>query len=130
MRKVIKEIPGLKPTAWFSPSVRFGDIVATAGITGIDQSTGDIIEGGLEAQIRQIYKLITEVLEPHGASLDDIVKMTIYFTDRKNQWPIFEKIRREIFKKDPPATTGIGVVEVGKEGLIEMDAFAVIPSKK
>jgi len=99
MRKVIKEIPGLKPTAWFSPSVRFGDIVATAGITGIDQSTGNIIEGGLEAQIRQIYKLITKVLEPHGASLDDIVKMTIYFTDRKNQWPIFEKIRREIFNR-------------------------------
>ena len=129
MKKTVNSVPGVVPQGWYSPAIRTGDIVFVAGITGIDPDTGDTIAGGTEAQIRRIFEQIALALEAHGASLEDIVKMTIYFTDRKGQWPVFDRIRREIFKTDPPATTGVGITELGKGAEVEIDAIAVVSDK-
>jgi enamine deaminase RidA (YjgF/YER057c/UK114 family) len=62
----------------------------------------------------------------HGGSLADIVQFTLYFTDRKAQWPIFDRIRRELIPKDPPTSTGVGVTELDLGAAMEVSAIAAI----
>lgn len=128
MKKIIKPVPGhrLGARGWASPAIRVGDIVFVSGMVGRDQRTGEVV-AGTEAQILCIFQRIAKALEAHGASLTDIVKMTMYFTDRTKQWPIFDRIRREIFKNDPPASTGVGVTELSESAEVEVEVIAVIP---
>ena len=112
---------------WVSPAVRVGDFVFLSGLIGCDPQ-GQIVSGGTEAQIRRIFEAMEIALKAHGASLQDVVKMTMYYTDRKRQSPILDRIRREIWKSQPPATTGIGISELALGAEVEVDAIAVVAS--
>lgn len=129
MKPVRNPVPEIGPMfeGWLSPGVRVGNTVYTSGLIGWDLETGKILTTGTEAQIRRIFEGIDLILQAHGATLHHIVKMTMYFTDRKAQWPVFDKIRREIWKSDPPATTGVGVTQLEQGAEVEIEAIAVIP---
>ena len=110
---------------WLSPAVRVGNFIFLTGYIGCDPATGKILKTGTEAQVRRIFECMRLALEAHGSDLEHVVKMTMYFTDRKKQWPIFDKIRREIWKKNPPASTGIGISELEQGAEVEIEAIAV-----
>ena len=131
MERIINPVPELGPMfeGWLSPAVRVGEFVFVTGMIGCDPLTGRILKTGTEAQVRRTFECLRLALEAHGATLNDIVKMTMYFTDRKKQWPIFDRIRREIFKTNPPATTGVGVTELEQGADVEIEAVAVITQK-
>lgn len=128
MKPVRKPVPQIGPMfeGWLSPGVRAGNTVYTSGLVGWDLETGQILPD-IEAQVRSIFEGIDMILQAHGATLQDVVKMTMYFVDRETQWPVFDKVRREIWKSDPPATTGVGVTQLEKDAQIEIEAIAVIP---
>jgi hypothetical protein len=50
----------------------------------------------------------------------------LLFTDRKAQWPILDRVRREFFVKDPPTSTGVGVNELDLGAALEVNAIAVV----
>ena len=50
--------------------------------------------------------------------------MTMYFTDRKTQWPVFDRVRREIYPKEPPDTVGVGTTDLASGAPLEIDALA------
>lgn len=131
MKKIINPVPGLGPMfeGWLSPAVRVGDLIFLTGYIGCDPKTGKILTTGTEAQVRRIFECMRLTLEAHGSNLENVIKMTMYFTDRKKQWPIFDRIRREIWKKDPPATTGIGITELEQGAEVEIEAIAIAASK-
>jgi 2-iminobutanoate/2-iminopropanoate deaminase len=129
MRKDINPVPGLGPIfeGWLSPGVRAGHLIYTAGFIGCDPVTGKVLKGDVEGQIRRIFVQMEMTIRAHGGSgLEDVVKMTMYFTDRKHQWPVLDRVRREIWHKNPPATTGIGIVELEQGADIEIEAVAMI----
>ena len=75
-------VTGRPPFAWaetvqYSQSVAAGDLVFTAGQGGFDDD-GNVVEGGIEAQVRQTFANVASALAMHGASLDGIVKLTVY----------------------------------------------------
>ena len=80
----------------------------------------------VEDQIRQIFADMSTILTAHGAQLSDVVKMTMYFTNRKRDWPAFDRIRRELFLSHPPCTIGVGVTEIALGADIAIDAIAVV----
>ena len=127
MQKIMNPVPGLGPMfeGWLSPAVRVGNFIFLTGYIGCDPATGKILKTGTEAQVRRIFECMRLALEAHGSDLEHVVKMTMYFTDRKKQWPIFDKIRREIWKKNPPASTGIGISELEQGAEVEIEAIAV-----
>ena len=130
MKPIRNPVPGLGPMfeGWLSPGVRVGNFVFCSGLIGCDPETGKILPGA-EAQIQRIFDSIELVLKEHGATLQDVIRMTMYFTDRKKQWPIFDRMRRQIWLTDPPATAGIGVTELEQEAEVEIEAIAVIPDE-
>jgi enamine deaminase RidA (YjgF/YER057c/UK114 family) len=113
----------------FSPAVRAGNLVFISGTTATDDKGQIVGPGDIAAQTRHIFSKFAAVLESVGGSLSNIVETTDYVLTFDG----YEKtadVRRELFKGPPwPAATGVMVSGlVRKDALIEIKAFAVLPS--
>ena len=81
--------------------------------------------GDMEAQARQTFKNVTQVLAEAGATLDDVVKMTCHITD-VSKYGDYAAVRAELFQGNLPASATVVVAALGMpELLIEIDAVAV-----
>lgn len=111
----------------YAPGVRVaaGDIVFTSGLVGRDH-TGAIVAGGLKAQARQAFANVRDVLEAAGASMETIVKLTIYVTDM-TQWEEVAAARAEFIKGPLPASAALEVRRLwDPECLVEVEAIAAV----
>jgi 2-iminobutanoate/2-iminopropanoate deaminase len=88
---------------------------------------GELVgEGDFEAQVRQTFANLTTVLEQAGASLDAVVKFTVYLTDIGTLRE-YGRIRGELFPGAPPASTAVQIAALALPGMmIEVDAVAVV----
>lgn len=78
------------------------------------------------AQARQVFANIEKVVKAAGGGLDDVVNMTVFLKDMRDL-PLFLGVRREVFKRDFPASTAVQVQNLAdKDGLLEVNAIAVI----
>jgi 2-iminobutanoate/2-iminopropanoate deaminase len=127
MEKLVAHVAELERSleGWYSPGIRVDNLVFLSGLAGKDRSTGHVLPS-VEDQIRQIFEDMSAILTAHGATLSDVARMTMYFTNRKRDWPIFDKIRRELFPVDPPCTIGVGITEIALDAAIAIDAIAVV----
>jgi 2-iminobutanoate/2-iminopropanoate deaminase len=99
--------------------------VFTAGQLGIDPQSGNLVEGGIAAQTSQALKNIRSILQAAGASMDDIVKTTVFMQDLKDFGPMNE-VYAEFFHSLPPARSTVEVARLPKNGLVEIEAIAVV----
>ena len=111
----------------FSPGVvKEGKMLFISGITATDDHGNIVGKGDICAQTRVIFEAIDKILKAAGATFDDVVKTVDYITTTENYRATAE-IRREFFKKDFPAATGVIVAGLLRpDALIEIDAIAVI----
>ena len=65
----------------YAQAVSQGDWLFTSGQIALVPSTGEIVEGGFEAQAQQVLANLTQVLASAGCSFSDVVKATIYLVD-------------------------------------------------
>ena len=123
--------PALGP---YSQGVKVGDTIYVSGQLPIDPKTREIVGGGIAAQTEQVLLNIREILEEGGASLGDIVKVTIFLRDLSS----FAEVNRvyEIFFPNtefdpivPPARSTVEVSRLPRDAEIEMDAIATISGK-
>jgi len=115
-------------TRAFSPAIvtEGGKIVWIAGHTGQKDDSGKSLAGDFEAQTYQTFRNIEATLKETGASLKDIVTMTVFLTDPRNTTRMTE-IRSEIFGSDFPASAAITVTGFADPNmLIEIQGIAVI----
>lgn len=109
----------------YSNCVKVGNLVFLAGQCAIDEnynSTGNFAE-----QSREVLERVIHAVEAAGGSKNDIVTMTVYMLDvRKGRQ--FTEIRREMFGRDFPASTVVGVAQLmPPDALVEVQAIAVLP---
>ena len=111
-----------------SQGLRVGDFLFLSGQVAVD-CEGRLVGGGdLRAQTRQVFENIKAILEKAGASFDDVVKLTTYFTADIRDYEDYFAVRREYFKGANPASTGVQVTALAFEGLLlEVDAIAYLP---
>jgi enamine deaminase RidA (YjgF/YER057c/UK114 family) len=103
-----------------------GSTVYLAG-QGPISADGELVgEGDFEVQVRQTLANVRTVLEHAGASLDSVVKLTVYLTDI-GQLREYGRIRAEAMPGPPPAGTAVQVGALAVPGMmIEVDAVAVV----
>jgi enamine deaminase RidA (YjgF/YER057c/UK114 family) len=112
----------------FSPAVvtSGGKTVWIAGHTGHTDADGRSLAGDFEAQTRQTFRNIESTLKEAGASLRDMVTMTVFLSDARHTTRMTE-IRSEIFGADFPASAAITVTGFADPTmLIEIQGVAVI----
>ena len=112
----------------FSPVVKKGSLLFLSGITSRDREGNNVWPGDVVAQTRQIFENMKDVLEAAGATFDDVVKTVDYIVpEALPNYKATAEIRREYFKDDFPAATGVVVNRLlHREYLIEIDAIAVV----
>jgi reactive intermediate/imine deaminase len=92
-------------------------IAADGGLVGVDD---------FEAQVRQVFENLRTVVEEAGASLDAIVKLTVYLTDM-GRLRDYTRIKGEFFAGAQPASTALGVTALARpEMLVEVEAIAAL----
>jgi enamine deaminase RidA (YjgF/YER057c/UK114 family) len=114
----------------FVPAVRAGNLLFLSGTTATDDSGQLVGRGDIAEQTRQIFRKFERLLAAVGATCDDIVETTDYFTTTENYRKTAD-VRREFFKTRFPASTGVQVAGLLREGaLIEIKAVALIPEAR
>jgi reactive intermediate/imine deaminase len=108
----------------FSRAVRAGDFVFVSGQMATD-GAGRIVEGGIEAQTRQVFENIKAVLAEAGCSLADVVKCTCWIDDARD-FARFNATYAEFFPTEPPARSTT-VCQLVLSGKLEVEAIAYRP---
>ena len=117
------------PGLW-SNCIRAGDMLFISGQVARPLEGGKTLVGGNEyEQTKQIFTRIKSICEAAGGSLDDIVKMTIFMVDIRNNTEVW-RARREFFSGDFPASTLVEVRSLaGPETLVEIETVAYLGKK-
>ncbi len=109
----------------YSQAVRVNDTVYLSGQIPLDPQTMQLVEGGMETQIRRVFDNLAAVADAAGGSLADAVKLNIFLTDLSHFARVNE-IMAGYFKEPYPARAAIGVAALPRGALVEMDAVLVL----
>ncbi|MCK4708625.1 MAG: RidA family protein [Gammaproteobacteria bacterium] len=109
----------------YSQAVKVDKTVYMSGQIPLDPATMEVVSGGIEAEIDQVFKNLTAVCKAAGSNLQNIVKLNIFLTDLSN-FPVVNEIMAKNFDTPYPARAAIGVSELPKGVGVEMDAVMVV----
>jgi len=126
-KKIIHTEKAPKAIGPYSQAIRTESLVYTAGQVGINPATGELVEGGIEAQTRQVLTNLTNVLEASDSGLNFVVKTTVFLKDM-NDFAKMNAIYAEFFSENPPARSTVAVAALPKGALVEIEAVAMLPA--
>lgn len=110
----------------YSQAVEVGGFLYTSGQIGLDPATGEMVEGGFEAQARRVLANLREVLGAAGCSFRDVVKATIYVADMAD-FPRLNELYGEAMGDHRPARSTVQAAALPKGARVEIDLIARLP---
>lgn len=114
------------PRPRYSLGWRVGNTIYAAGQLATDKDGNIVGPNDIRVQTRCVLEKLRRVLESAGASLQDIVKITVYVTDMRYR-ESYHEVRQEFIPSNPPASTLVQIVALAVPGaLIEIEAIAVV----
>ena len=108
----------------YSQAVKIGEMLFVSGQIPIDPLSGNLIEGDIKAQTRQVLKNVSAVLSAAGTSIDSVVKATVFITNM-DDFALMNEVYAEFFTSMPPARACVEVSRLPKDVLVEVEAVAV-----
>src|SRR5690606_13344635 len=109
----------------YSQATRAGSTVFFSGQIPLDPATGEVVEGGIEAQARRAFDNLKAVAEAAGGSLADVTRLGLYLTDL-TQFAAVNAVMAEYFEAPYPARSTIEVSALPKGVLFEVDGIMVL----
>lgn len=109
----------------YSQGIKGGNLIFTSGQLPIDPETGVLVQDDIKLATRQSIENVKAILEEAGASLNDVVKVTIFIKDM-NDFALVNEVYGEYFSEHKPARSCVEVARLPKDGKIEIEAIAVI----
>lgn len=113
----------------YSQGVRMGRFIFLSGQIPISPATGEIVDGDIVVQTRQALRNMQAVLEEAGASMNDVVKTTVFLKDIA-QFGDMNGVYEDFFKPPYPARATVEVARLPKGVDIEIDAIAVVSDEE
>jgi 2-iminobutanoate/2-iminopropanoate deaminase len=109
----------------YSMAIKTGNFIFLSGQVGLDPETKKLVEGGVEAQAKQIFKNINAVLAEAGATLQNVVKATVFLKDMADFKRVNE-VYAQHFEPPFPARSAVAVRELPLSVDIEIEVIAVL----
>ena len=109
----------------YSQAVKVDQTVYLSGQIGLDPATMEMVDGGFEAQTHRVFQNLRAVCEAAGGDLSNIVKLNVFMLDLSH-FATVNAIMAEYFDQPYPARAAVGLSQLPKGALIEMDAVAVV----
>lgn len=106
----------------YSQAVKVNNTVYLSGQIPLVPATMEMVDGDIEAQVRQVFQNLTAVCEAAGGKLQDIAKLNIFLTDLGN-FAIVNQVMAEYFEQPYPARAAIGVSQLPRDAGVEMDGI-------
>src|SRR5215216_1669748 len=124
-KKIISTEEAPKAIGPYSQAIRTENLVFTAGQVGLDPSTMELAEGGIEAQTRQVLTNLKHVLESADSGLNFVIKTTVFLQDMSD-FANMNSVYAEFFPENPPARSTVQVAALPKGALVEIECTALI----
>jgi len=125
MSKKINSDKAPAPIGPYSQAIALDNLLFTSGQIAINPSTGDIIDGDVVAQTRQVLENLKAVLSAAGCTIDSVVKTTIFLKNMDDFTQVNE-IYAKYFSDSLPARSTVEVSRLPKNVLVEIDCIANI----
>lgn len=109
----------------YSQAVKVGATVYMSGQIPLVPETMEMVEGGIEDQIKRVFDNLSAVADAAGGNMADIAKLNVFLTDLSH-FPVVNEIMATYFTEPYPARAAIGVAALPKGAAVEMDAVMVI----
>lgn len=124
-RRIIQTDLAPKAIGTYSQAVQAGATVYLSGQIPLDPATMEMVEGGMEVQVRRVFDNLKAVAEAAGGGLKDVVKLNVFLTDLSH-FPLVNQVMAEYFAEPYPARAAIGVAALPRGAGVEMDAVLVL----
>jgi 2-iminobutanoate/2-iminopropanoate deaminase len=109
----------------YSQAIRAGGFLFVSGQIPLDPATGVLVPGDIAAQTRQVMKNLSAVLAAGGASLEAVVKTTIYLADL-GDFKTVNEVYGSHFAPPAPARATVQVARLPLDARVEIDAIAAL----
>ncbi len=113
----------------YSQAVRIGATVYLSGQIALDPGTMQLVGPNVDAQIHQVFKNLRAVVAASGGGFEHVAKLTVYLTSMTH-FPRVNEIMAQYFATPYPARAAVGVSELPRGALVEIDAIMVLPAGK
>ena len=109
----------------YSQAIKSGNLLFCSGQIGIDPAVGKLVEGGVVPQAEQVFKNIRAVLEAAGATMDNVVKATVFLKDMAD-FKTVNEIYAKQFEPPFPARSAVAVKDLPLYVDIEIEVIAML----
>jgi reactive intermediate/imine deaminase len=109
----------------YSQAVRVGNTIWLSGQVALDPRTKELVAGGIEAEVRQVFENLKAVVAAAGASFDDVVKATVFLIDLSH-FALVNKVMAEYFREPYPARAAVGVSALPRGALVEVECIVAL----
>jgi len=124
MKQIVSTANAPKAIGPYSQAVVRGGQVFLSGQIPLDPATGQLVGGGIEEQTARVLENVKAVLEAAGASLDAVVKTTVFLKDMAD-FPKMNEVYARYFVENPPARSTVQAAKLPRDVMVEIDAIAI-----
>jgi len=107
----------------YSQALVSNDLLFVSGQIPLDPATGALVPGGIEQAVERIFDSIQAILAAAGATLDDVVKTTVYLV-RMSDFAAMNAVYARRFGSHRPARSTDAVAQLPKDAAVEIDVIA------
>lgn len=129
MRKIISSDQAPKAIGPYSQAVVQNGVAYLSGQIPLDPATGQLVEGDIAAQTERVLQNLKAVLEACGASLESVLKTTVFLKDMAD-FPKMNEVYARYFSSNPPARSTVQAARLPRDVSVEIDAIASIPGAR
>ncbi|AGA68564.1 endoribonuclease L-PSP [Desulfitobacterium dichloroeliminans LMG P-21439] len=108
----------------YSQGIKAGNLVFTSGQLPLNPATGEL-ESDIRKATQQSLENVKNILESAGASMDKVVKVTVFLRDM-NDFADMNEIYGTFFPANPPARSAVQVARLPKDAIIEIETIALV----
>ena len=127
-KEIVRAVGAPKAIGPYSHAVKACQFLYTSGQLGMDPVSGVLVDGGVEEETRQALLNLKAVLEAGGSSLEQVLKTTVFLRDMAD-FTRMNTVYAEFFKENPPARSAVQVAALPRNGAVEIEAVALVPSE-
>jgi len=109
----------------YSQAVRAGGLLWVSGQIPLDPATKELVTGDIEAQLRRVFENLKAIVVAGGASLDQVVKVTIFLVDLAH-FALVNKVMAEYFREPYPARAAVGVASLPRGAQVEVECIVAL----
>ena len=122
MKKIISTDQAPAAIGPYSQAVQFGNLLFVSGQIALDPKSGQLVDGDIESQTRQVLENLKAIIEEAGMTLQDVLKCSCFLNNMDN-FGKFNKVYDSYFGESLPARETVEVGRLPKDVLVEVSAI-------